>query len=57
MDRKESRYKLLYKLGYRHGPWKYARLDVKATSLSAAKTKVKKTHPKATTLIYQYELY
>ena len=46
-------YKLLYKIAYRHSKmWKYDRFVVKADSLSEAKTKIRKSHPKATTLRY-----
>ena len=50
-------YMLLYKVAYRNNPmWKYERYDVKATSLKEAKTKIKKSHPKATMLKYQYQV-
>jgi len=50
-------YKLLYKIAYRHNKmWKYARFNVKAGSLKEAKSKVKKSHPKATMLKFVEQL-
>ena len=54
---KERTYKLLYEVSYRNNPkpWHiyYGRYNVKATSLSAAKAKVRRTHSKATMLKYK----
>lgn len=55
---KERTYKLQYKVAYKHGGtyhspmYKYEVYTVKASSLKAAKAKVRKSHPKATTLQY-----
>ena len=50
----ERTYHLLYKIGYRNNPmWKCDRFKVKASSLKAAKAKVRRTHPKATKLEFQ----
>ena len=51
-------YHLQYKMGYKHGGtyhspmWKYQVFTVRASSLKAAKAKVKRNHPKATMLEY-----
>ena len=51
----EKIYRLLYKVGYRHSDlWKYERFDVRAGSLEQAKAKVRRSHPKATKLEFQY---
>ena len=51
-------FKLQYKVAYKHGGtyrspmYKYEVYTVRADTLAGAKAKVKKSHPKATTLQY-----